>query len=172
MPGLERCPPRRAEGGEKDAVTAPRVGAVAPDFELRDQHAQSHRLSSYQNARNVVVMFFPFAFTGICSAELAAVQAEIGAFQNERTQLLAVSCDPLASLRAFAEREGFDFPLLSDFWPHGAVASSYGAFNSTLGAAERGTFVIDTQGIVRWMVRVAIGESRDVAAYQKALAEL
>jgi peroxiredoxin len=153
-------------------VTAPRVGTLAPDFELRDQHAQSRRLTSYKDTRNVVVMFFPFAFTGICSGELAAVQEELDAFQNERTQLLAVSCDPVASLRAFAEREGFDFPLLSDFWPHGAVASTYGVFNSTLGAAERGTFVIDTQGIVRWSVRVAIGESRDVAACQKALAEL
>jgi mycoredoxin-dependent peroxiredoxin len=75
-------------------------------------------------------------------------------------------------LRVFADREGFDFPLLSDFWPHGAVASAYGVFNEALGAAERGTFVIDTAGVVRWTVRVAIGEARDVAAYQKALAEL
>ena len=153
-------------------VVTPTVGTVAPDFELRDQHARSHRLSSYRGARNVVLVFFPFAFTGICSGELAALRDEIGAFQNERTQLLAVSCDPVASLRAFADQQGFDFPLLSDFWPHGAVASSYGVFNPTLGAAERGTFVIDTGGVIRWSVRVAIGESRDVAAYQKALAEL
>ena len=153
-------------------AVAPTVGSVAPDFELRDQYARPHRLSSYRDARNVVVMFFPFAFTGICSGELAAVQEEIGAFQNERTQLLAVSCDPVASLRAFADQGGFDFPLLSDFWPHGVVSSSYGVFNPTLGAAERGTFVIDTDGVVRWTVRVAIGESRDAAAYQKALAEL
>jgi peroxiredoxin len=145
---------------------------TAPDFELRDQHARRHRLSSYRGSKNVAVMFYPFAFTGVCSGELAAVQAEIGALQNDETQVLAVSCDPLASLRAFADQDGFDFPLLSDFWPHGAVASAYGVFNEALGAAERGTFVIDMDGVIRWTVRVAIGEARDVAAYQKALAEL
>jgi mycoredoxin-dependent peroxiredoxin len=154
------------------SVGCPAVGAVAPDFELRDQHAQSHRLSSYRGSKNVVLVFYPFAFTGVCSGELAAIQTEIGALQNDGTQLLAVSCDPLASLRTFADREGFGFPLLSDFWPHGAVASAYGVFNEALGAAERATFVIDMAGIVRWTVRVAIGEARDVAAYQKALAEL
>jgi peroxiredoxin len=153
-------------------VVGPVVGSVAPDFELRDQHARSHRLASYRDARNVVLVFYPFAFTGICAGELAALREQVHAFQNERTQLLAVSCDPIASLRAFAERDGFEFPLLSDFWPHGAVASSYGAFNETLGAADRATFVIDSDGIIRWAVRVAIGESRDAAAYQKALAEL
>ena len=148
------------------------VAAVAPDFELRDQHAQSHRLSSYRGSKNVVVVFYPFAFTGVCSGELAAIQAEIDTLQNDETQVLAVSCDPLGSLRAFADREGFSFPLLSDFWPHGAVASAYGVFNDALGAAERGTFVIDGEGVIRWTVRVAIGAARDVAAYQKALAEL
>ena len=153
-------------------VVGPIVGTVAPDFELRDQHARSHRLASYRDARNVVVVFFPFAFTGVCTGELAALRDEIGVFQNDRTQVLAVSCDPVASLRAFADQEGLDFPLLSDFWPHGAVASSYGVFNPTHGAADRGTFVIDAHGVLRWTVRVAIGESRDIAAYQKALAEL
>jgi mycoredoxin-dependent peroxiredoxin len=148
------------------------LGAVAPDFELRDQHAQSHRLSDYRGSKNVVVVFYPFAFTGVCSGELADIQAEIGALQNDQTQVLAISCDPLASLRVFADREGFDFPLLSDFWPHGATASAYAVFNEVLGAAERATFVIDKHGVVRWTVRVAITEARDVAAYQKALAEL
>ena len=154
------------------SADAAAVGAVAPDFELRDQHAQSHRLSSYRGSKNVVLVFFPFAFTSVCSGELAAIQSELGALQNDDTQVLAVSCDPLASLRVFAERDGLDFPLLSDFWPHGEVASAYGVFNDALGAAERGTFVIDGDGVIRWTVRVAIGASRDVAAYQKALAEL
>lgn len=148
------------------------VGHRAPDFELRDQHAQVHRLSSYNGAKNVVLVFFPFTFTGVCTGELCAIRDDLRSLQNCGTQVLAISCDPMASLRAFADRERIDYPLLSDFWPHGAVASSYGVFNSSIGAADRGTFVIDREGVVRWNVRTPLGEARDVAAYQKALAEI
>jgi peroxiredoxin len=86
--------------------------------------------------------------------------------------VLAISCDTVASLRVFAEREGLDYPLLSDFWPHGEVARAYGVFNEGLGAADRGTFVIDKQGVVRWTVRTEISEARTIEDYQKALAEL
>ena len=153
-------------------MTVVEVGAPAPDFELRDQHAQVHRLSSYAGQKNVVLVFYPFAFTGVCTGELCAIRDEIGSLQNDDTQVLALSCDPVASLRAFADREGFDHPLLSDFWPHGAVAQAYGVFNDAIGAAERGTFIVDKGGVVRWTVRTALGEARDLAAYQKALAEL
>ena len=153
-------------------VGLPTVGEVAPDFELRDHHAQMHRLSSYRGTKRVVLVFYPFAFTGVCSGELAAIQSSIADLQNANTAVLAVSCDPVASLRAFADRDDLGFPLLSDFWPHGAVASAYGVFNETLGAAERGTFVIDTDGVIRWTTRVAIGDARDVADYLKALTEL
>jgi mycoredoxin-dependent peroxiredoxin len=148
------------------------VGQRAPDFELRDQHAQVARLSSYNGSKRVVLVFFPFAFTGVCTRELGAVRDDLGGLQNPETQVLAVSCDPVASLRDFADREQIDYPLLSDFWPHGAVASSYGVFNDLIGAADRGTFVIDRVGIVRWTVRTALGEARDVAAYHKALTEI
>jgi peroxiredoxin len=148
------------------------TGGEAPDFALRDQHAQLRRLSSYRGHKNVVLVFFPFAFTGVCTGELSAIRDDLGALQNDDTQVLAVSCDPVASLRALADGERLDYPLLSDFWPHGAVASAYGVFNDAIGAAERGTFVIDRQGVVRWSVRVPLGEARDVTAYQKALAEL
>ena len=148
------------------------VGSEAPDFELRDQHAQTHRLSSYRGEKNVVVVFYPFAFTGVCTGELCAIRDELSSLQDEETQVLAVSCDTVASLRVFAEREGFDYPLLSDFWPHGAVASAYGVFNDKLGAAERGTFIIDKSGIVRWTVHNAIPDARSLVDYQKALAEL
>jgi len=154
-------------------VTAvPSVGDTAPDFELRDQHAQSHRLSSYRGEKNVVIVFYPFAFTGVCTGELCAIRDDLGSLQNDTTQVLAISCDSVASLRAFSEQQGFEHPLLSDFWPHGAVASAYGVFNETLGAAERGTFIVDRDGILRWTVRTALGEAHDLAAYQKALAEL
>jgi len=153
-------------------VTAPTVGSLAPDFELRDQHAQTHQLSSYKGQKNVVIVFYPFAFTGVCTGELCAIRDDLGSLQNDTTQVLAISCDSVATLRAFSEQQGFEHPLLSDFWPHGAVASAYGVFNETLGAAERGTFIVDRDGLLRWTVRTALSEARDLGAYQKALAEL
>ena len=148
------------------------VGNPAPDFELRDQHAQTHQLSSYKGQKNVVIVFYPFAFTGVCTGELCAIRDDLGSLQNDTTQVLAISCDSVATLRAFSEQQGFEHPLLSDFWPHGAVASAYGVFNETLGAAERGTFIVDRDGLLRWTVRTALSEARDLGAYQKALAEL
>ena len=148
------------------------VGAEAPDFELRDNNAQSHRLSSYRGQKNVVLVFYPFAFTGVCTGEMTALRDDVEFLQNDDTQVFAISCDTVASLRVFAEQQGLSYPLLSDFWPHGAVAKAYGVFNETLGAPDRGTFVIDKAGIVRWTVRNAIRDARDVADYQKALAEL
>ena len=153
-------------------MTAPTVGSLAPDFELRDQHAQTHQLSSYKGQKNVVIVFYPFAFTGVCTGELCAIRDDLGSLQNDTTQVLAISCDSVATLRAFSEQQGFEHPLLSDFWPHGAVASAYGVFNETLGAAERGTFIVDRDGLLRWTVRTALSEARDLGAYQKALAEL
>jgi peroxiredoxin len=153
-------------------MTEPAIGTEAPDFELRDHNAQTHRLSSYRGSKNVVLVFYPFAFTGVCTGELCAIRDDVGSLQNDDTQVLAISCDSVPALRVFAEREGFTHPLLSDFWPHGAVATSYGVFNDAIGAAERGTFIVDRDGILRWSVRTALGEARDLAAYQKALSEL
>ena len=148
------------------------VGSEAPDFELRDQHAQTHKLSSYRGQKNVVLVFYPFAFTGVCTGELCAIRDELSSLQGEDTLVFAVSCDTVPTLRVFAEREGFDYSLLSDFWPHGEVAKAYGIFNDALGAAERGTFIIDKQGVVRWMVHNAVPDARNLGDYQKALAEL
>jgi len=148
------------------------AGAPAPDFELRDQHAQAHRLSTYRGRSHVLLVFYPFAFTGVSTGEMVAIRDEIESLQNDDTQVFAISCDTVASLRVFAEQEGLTYPLLSDYWPHGEVAKAYGVFNDTLGAADRGTFVIDKAGIVRWTVRNAIRDARDIADYEKALAEL
>ena len=148
------------------------VGTEAPDFELRDHNAQSHRLSSFRGEKNVVLVFYPFAFTGVCTGEMCAIRDDVSSLQNDDTQVFAISCDTVASLRVFAEKEGLSYPLLSDFWPHGEVAKAYGVFNETLGAADRGTFIIDKTGVVRWTVRNEIKDARDLADYQKALAEL
>lgn len=148
------------------------IGQDAPDFTLRDQHGADVALSSFRGAKNVVLAFFPWAFSGTCTGELCALRDRMPDFDNDDTVTLAVSCDAVFSQRAFAERDGYTFALLSDHWPHGAVAAAYGIFNEEKGAALRATFVIDKQGVVRWSVVHGIGEARDPEKYAKALASL
>ena len=105
------------------------IGLEAPDFELPNQFGEKVKLSSFRGQKNVVVVFYPFAFTGTCTGELCALRDDISVFQNDKVQLLAISCDAMFSLKVFAEKEGYQFPLLSDFWPHGAIAKKYGVFN-------------------------------------------
>ncbi len=148
------------------------IGQAAPEFELVNQHGEKVSLASFKGVKNVVVLFYPFAFSGICTGELCALRDDLSAFQNESVQLLAISCDPMFSQRAFAELEGYTFPLLSDFWPHGAVSKSYGVFDEERGRAIRGTFVIDKEGIVRWQVINGAGDARNIGDYKDAIAAL
>jgi mycoredoxin-dependent peroxiredoxin len=154
-----------------DAVL-PAPGLLAPDFELVDQHGTPVRLSSFRGVRNVLLVFFPWAFSGVCTGELGVLRDDLESFQNDDAQLLAISIDSKYVQRVFAEREGFDFPLLADFWPHGDVARRYGVFDPVAGVALRGTFVIDREGIVRWSVLRGIPDARDPREYRKVLAEL
>ena len=148
------------------------VGDEAPDFELRDQHAQLHRLSDHRGKANVLLVFYPFAFTGVCTGEMTALRDELDSLQNSGAVVYAISCDTVASLRAFSDSQELTHSLLSDFWPHGAVSTSYGVFNEALGAADRGSFVIDRSGVVRWIVRNELPDARNIGDYQKALADL
>jgi peroxiredoxin len=151
---------------------APATGEQAPDFELRDQHGQRVRLSSYRGRKVVVVMFYPYAFSRVCTGELRDVRDDHPELVSDTVQLLAVSCDPTFALREFADRQELDFPLLSDFWPHGEVATAYGVFDSDRGCANRSTFIIDTDGIVRWAVHNAMPDARDLAEQGRVLAGL
>jgi peroxiredoxin len=146
------------------------TGQPAPDFELRDQHGTPVSLSSYRGAKAVVVMFYPYAFSGVCTGELCAVRDSLPTFESDDVALLAVSCDPMFSLRAFAEQDGLTFPLLSDFWPHGEVARAYGVFNERLGCADRSTFIVDRSGDVQWMVHNAMPDARDLEEQARVLA--
>jgi peroxiredoxin len=148
------------------------VGQEAPDFELRNQHGEPIRLSSFRGAKNVVLVFYPLAFSGVCGSELRALRDDFPEVTREDTELLTVSVDSVYVLRKWSDTEGFQFGLLSDFWPHGGVASLYGVFNADRGVALRGTFIIDKAGVVRWKVVNPIPEARDIAEYQKALAAL
>jgi peroxiredoxin len=149
------------------------IGDVAPDFELPDQHGTPVKLSSFRGQKNVVVVFYPLAFSPVCSGELCGLRDSFPeATSRDDVELLTVSVDSMFTHRAWAEAEKFEFSLLADFWPHGKVASEYGVFNDEKGLAVRGTFVIDKEGVVRWKVVNPIPEARDIADYQKALAAL
>ena len=148
------------------------VGQQAPDFELRDATRQPVRLSDYRDKKAVVLVFYPFAFSRTCTGELCSIRDDIERFSNDDVETLAVSVDAPFALKAYGEQEGYDFPLLSDFWPHGDVARQYGVFNEQVGAAERGTFVIDRDGTVVYSVHNSIGEARDNEAYLAALEQV
>jgi peroxiredoxin len=148
------------------------IDAAAPDFALRDQHGQAQSLASRRGSSNVLLVFYPFAFTGVCTGELRSLNDNAPTWSELGADVIAVSCDPIPSLRAFADQEGLELPLVSDFWPHGAVATAYDAFESSLGAAGRATYVIDRAGVIRWSVRNAIPDAREVTEYVTALAGL
>jgi peroxiredoxin len=148
------------------------AGEMAPDFELSNHHGEKIKLSDFQGKKNVVLVFYPAAFTGRCTGELCALRDELSSFQNESVELLAISCDSMFTLKVFAEQENYAFSLLADFWPHGEVAQKYGVFNPERGFAGRGTFIINKEGKVHWSVYNASGDARDLSDYKEALASL
>jgi peroxiredoxin (alkyl hydroperoxide reductase subunit C) len=145
------------------------VGDEAPDFTLKDQNNQPVRLADFRGGRNVLLVFYPLAFTGICQGELDEIRDNLDVYENEDTVTLAISVGPSPTHKVWALTNGFTFPLLSDFWPHGAVAQSYGVFNDGAGVANR---VIDKAGVVRFAECKQPGEVRDQSVWTAALASL
>jgi peroxiredoxin len=148
------------------------VGHEAPDFELKDQRGKPVRLSGFRGEKNVVLVFYPLAFSGVCSGEMAAMRDDFPEASQDDVELLTVSVDSTFAHRTWSDQEHFEFGLLSDFWPHGGVAQLYGVFDEDRGLSVRGTFIIDKAGVVRWKVVNPIPQARDIADYQKALAAL
>ncbi len=148
------------------------VGQQAPGFELKDQHGSPVKLSDFRGTKHVVLVFYPLAFSRVCSGELCALRDDFPERSRDDVQLLAVSVDSKYAQRVWSDRENFGFVLLSDFWPHGSVAKSYGVLDENTGVATRGTFIIDKDGVVRWKVVNPIPQARDLAEYQKVLAGL
>jgi mycoredoxin-dependent peroxiredoxin len=148
------------------------IGDEAPDFTLRDQNNEEFTLSEYRGQQAVLIVFYPLAFTGICTGELCVIRDDMSSFENDDVLTVSISVDSVYSHKIFSEREGYDFPLLSDFWPHGAVAQRYGVFNETTGFANRGTFLVDKQGIVRFAEMNGPGEGRDADDWRRAIKQL
>ena len=145
---------------ERDGILS--VGDLAPDFTLRDQFGQDVTLSAFRGQKAVLLFFYPYAFSGVCTGEMAGIRNRLAEFLTFDTEVLGVSCDPTYSLRSFADQDGLNFPLLSDFWPHGDVARAYDVFDERTGSSDRSSFVIDKQGVVRWAVHNARPEGRDL----------
>jgi len=144
----------------------------APDFELPNQFGEHIRLGEFKGKKPVALVFFPLAFSSTCTTELCGLRDNIALFKTNGIELIGVSVDSKATLRGFAEAEGYDFNLLADFWPHGAVAKEYGVFLEEKGFANRATFLIDINGIIRASFITAPGEARSIEEYEAAVEEL
>ena len=148
------------------------IGDEAPDFTLNDQTRTPVTLSDLRGQKHVLIVFYPLAFSGVCTGELCSLRDSIESFRSDEVETFAISVDSSAATAAFAAKEGYHFPLLSDFWPHGAVADRYGVFNAEKGLATRGTFLVDKQGIVRFAETNAIPDARDQQRWRQALTDL
>jgi peroxiredoxin (alkyl hydroperoxide reductase subunit C) len=148
------------------------VGTAAPDFTLRDQNQQRVTLSDYRGEKSVLLVFFPLAFTGICQGELDRLRDHLPDFENDDRAVLAISVGAPPTHKIWATGSGFTFPVLSDFWPHGEVSQAYGVFNDVAGVSNRGTFVVDRSGTIRFAEMKQPGEVRDQRLWTEALAAL
>jgi peroxiredoxin len=148
------------------------LGRPAPDFTLRDQFGQDVTLSAYRGKKAVALIFYPYAFSGVCTGEMAGIRERLAEFMTFDSEVLAISCDPIYALRTFADTDGLNFPLLSDFWPHGEVSRAYGVFNERSGSPRRSSYVIDKEGTVRWAVHNASSEGRDLDEHLRQLHSL
>lgn len=148
-------------------TTPPDVGAPAPAFVLRDQHGADVARDAAGGGATLLV-FFPFAFSGVCTGELRGLQEVAGELGDLGVRVVGVSCDPVFALRAFADSDGLTFPLVSDFWPHGEVARAYGVLDEARGCPRRSSFLLDAEGIVRWSLHHGIGDPRPVDAHLDA----
>lgn len=148
------------------------IGDPAPDFSLVNQFGETVTLSEFQGKKNVVVVFYPLSFSGICTGELCELRDNFAQFEGADVELLAISVDSKFVQKQFAEHEGYKFSVLADFWPHGAVAKDYGVFIEENGIANRATFVINRAGELVAKFVTAPGQARSLDEYEKALATL
>jgi peroxiredoxin len=151
-----------------ERVAGPPLGAPAPAFSTRNQYGQTVSTADLRGAPAVLV-FYPWAFSSVCTGELRGVRDQEQRFDELGARVVAISCDAMFTLRAYADAEGLAFDLLTDHWPHGEIARAYGVFNSETGCALRGSFLLDAAGVVRWSVVNGIGEARDLEQHLAAL---
>lgn len=148
------------------------VGSPAPAFTLKDQDRNDVSLADFVGKKTLVV-FIPFPFSSICEAELCSVRDNLGRLAELDANVVVITCNTIHVHKKWVEEQGFTFPVLSDYWPHGAVAQAYGCFDENVGAAKRATFVLDAAGVVRDVIATgAITEPREFESYTAALAKI
>ena len=152
-------------------MTVP-INQIAPPFQLHDQDRNAVTLESL-TGRNALIVFIPFPFTGRCEGELCAIRDRYSELEDMDANVVAITCDTPPANKAWSDANGFTFPVLSDFWPHGEVSRAYGVFNEQFGCANRVTFVLDSDGIVHDVVASeGLGFSREFDSYAAALKAL
>jgi peroxiredoxin (alkyl hydroperoxide reductase subunit C) len=145
------------------------IGAPAPDFTLHDQERNEVSLGSLQG-RKTLVVFIPFPFTGICSAEACELRDNLAELNGLDAQVVVITTHAIPTNKEWADQNGFEFPVLADYWPHGEVARAYGTFDEVRGAATRSTYVLDETGVVREIIATdSLGTAREYDAYVAAL---
>lgn len=148
------------------------AGTVAPDFRLTSALGEEVSLSEALQRGPVALVFFPLAFSGICQGELCELRDNLAMFEEAEVQLMGVSVDSKFALRAWGDEQGYTFPLLSDFWPHGAVAQAYDAWVAERGIANRATVLIGVDGVIKASFVTEPGAPRPLDAYRQAVAAL
>ena len=145
------------------------IGSPAPDFSLRNVDGEPVALDDLKGNKSLIV-FIPFPFTGTCEAELCSIRDGLSELESIDANVVAITTDTVFANRKWSEENQFGFPVLSDFWPHGAVTEAYGTFDDRVGAANRSTYVLDAEGIVRAIVATeSRRDAREFDEYVKAL---
>ena len=148
------------------------VGTQAPDFTLYNQNKEQVSLSDLAG-HNSLIVFIPFPFTGHCDNEGCAIRDGLSGLESIDAKVVVITDHAVPVNAKWASDNEFAFPVLSDFWPHGDVTKAYGAFNEVLGAANRVTYVIDRDGIIKEVVSTeSLAIPREYELYNKALAAL
>ncbi len=146
------------------------VGTPAPDFTLVHQDREEVRLE-YLKGKRTMIVFMPFPHTRTCDAESCEIRDNWSIFENLDANVVMITTHAVPTNRAWADRNGFRFPILSDYWPHGAVAREYDTFDEDHGYAKRTTYVLDSDGVIRDVIASEVlGEARPFSAYAEALA--
>jgi len=148
------------------------VGQEAPDFELPDSENGKTKLSDYRGKKNVLLVFYPLAFSPVCTTEFCALRDINADIQSDNTEVIGISVDSRWTLKAWKEAEHFTNKFVADFWPHGEVGRAYGVLDEKRGTTIRGTFLIDKAGIVRWFEIKPALEERDQGGWRKAIEDL
>ena len=150
---------------------------TAPEISLFDSEMKPVKLSDFAGQKNVLLLFFPMAFTGVCTKELCGVRDDIARYSNANAQVLGISVDSVFSLAKFKEEQGYNFPLLSDF--NKVASNEYGCIYDSftgmgmVGVSKRSAFVIDKAGAVKYAeVLESAGDVPNFDAINEVIASL